>query len=90
MTAFPLFQHPAGDHALLADGRTAALLAPDGNVAWLCWPRVDSAPVLLGILDTARGGASSSVPPGRPSWSSAATSGPPWGCAASGTPPGDG
>jgi GH15 family glucan-1,4-alpha-glucosidase len=49
-------QHPIGDHALLADGRTAALLAPDGNVAWLCWPRVDSAPVLLGILDTARGG----------------------------------
>jgi GH15 family glucan-1,4-alpha-glucosidase len=52
----PPRQHPVGDHALLADGRTAALLAPDGNVAWLCWPRVDSAPVLLGILDTTRGG----------------------------------
>jgi GH15 family glucan-1,4-alpha-glucosidase len=49
-------QHPIGDHALLADGRTAALLDPDGNVAWLCWPRVDSAPMLLGILDGARGG----------------------------------
>ena len=45
-----------GDHALLADGRTAALLDPAGDVAWLCWPRVDSDPCLLSILDRARGG----------------------------------
>jgi len=49
-------QHPIGTHALLADGRTAALVDRDGNVAWLCWPRVDSAPCLLGILDVERGG----------------------------------
>jgi GH15 family glucan-1,4-alpha-glucosidase len=50
-------QHPVGDHALLADGRTAALIAPDGNVAWMCWPRVDSAPLFFSILDEERGGA---------------------------------
>jgi GH15 family glucan-1,4-alpha-glucosidase len=49
-------QHPIGDHALLADGRTAALVDPDGNVAWLCWPRIDSAPCLLSILDDVVGG----------------------------------
>ncbi len=45
-----------GDHALLADGRTAALVDPAGNVAWLCWPRIDSSPCLLSILDGRRGG----------------------------------
>ncbi len=49
-------QHPIGDHALLADGRTAALVDPGGNVAWLCWPRIDSAPCLLSILDDVVGG----------------------------------
>jgi alpha,alpha-trehalase len=49
-------QHPIGDHALLADGRTAALVDPDGNIAWLCWPRIDSPPCLLSILDDVSGG----------------------------------
>jgi alpha,alpha-trehalase len=49
-------QHPIGEHALLADSRTAALITPDGDVAWLCWPRVDSTPLLFSILDDARGG----------------------------------
>jgi alpha,alpha-trehalase len=49
-------QHPIGEHALLADSRTAALIDPDGDVAWLCWPRVDSTPLLFSILDNARGG----------------------------------
>jgi GH15 family glucan-1,4-alpha-glucosidase len=49
-------QHPIGDHALLADSRTAALIAPDGNVAWLCWPWVDSTPLLFSILDEEHGG----------------------------------
>ena len=49
-------QHPVGEHALLADSRTAALIDPDGNVAWLCWPWVDSTPLLFSILDEERGG----------------------------------
>ena len=49
-------QHPIGDHALLADSRTAALIDPDGNVAWLCWPSVDSTPLLFSILDEGWGG----------------------------------
>jgi alpha,alpha-trehalase len=49
-------QHPIGEHALLADSRTAALIDPDGNVAWLCWPWVDSTPLLFSILDEGRGG----------------------------------
>ena len=49
-------QHAIGEHALLADGRSAALVDPDGNVAWLCAPRVDSAPCLLSLLDEERGG----------------------------------
>ena len=49
-------QHAIGEHALLADGRAAALVDPDGNIAWLCWPRVDSAPCLLSILDDDAGG----------------------------------
>src|SRR5579863_7330949 len=49
-------QHPIGEHALLADSRTAALIDPDGNVAWLCWPWVDSTPLLFSILDEERGG----------------------------------
>src|ERR1022692_3132696 len=57
-------QHPIGEHALLADSRTAALIDPDGNVAWLCWPWIDSAPLLFSILDTRRGGRFSLRPAG--------------------------
>jgi alpha,alpha-trehalase len=49
-------QHPIGEHALLADSRTAALIDPDGNVAWLCWPWIDATPLLFSILDADRGG----------------------------------
>jgi GH15 family glucan-1,4-alpha-glucosidase len=58
-------QFPIGEHALLADSRTAALMAPDGNVAWLCWPWVDSTPLFFSILDAGRGGGFS-VRPSRP------------------------
>src|SRR5580692_7242191 len=58
-------QHPIGEHALLADSRTAALIDPDGNVAWLCWPRIDSTPLLFSMLDVDRGG-TFAVRPARP------------------------
>ena len=49
-------QHAIGDHALLADSRTAALVDPGGEVAWCCWPRFDSEPLFMSILDPRHGG----------------------------------
>jgi GH15 family glucan-1,4-alpha-glucosidase len=58
-------QHAIGEHALLADSRTAALVDPDGSVAWLCWPWIDSTPLFFSILDDGRGG-TFSLRPARP------------------------
>jgi GH15 family glucan-1,4-alpha-glucosidase len=47
---------PIAEYAFLSDCEVTALVAPTGNVEWLCLPRMDSPSVFASILDRDAGG----------------------------------
>ena len=61
---------PIADYAFLSDCETVALMAPSGNLEWMCLPRADSPSVFGAMLDRDAGGfrlgpADVTVPAGR-------------------------
>ena len=46
---------PIADYGFLSDGEVSALVAPSGNVEWMCVPRFDSPSVFGSILDRSAG-----------------------------------
>lgn len=65
-----IFQQPArdngfaglGDYAAIGEGRSVALIAPDGSIDWWCAPNLDAKPLFDRLLDAGIGGYFQIVP----------------------------
>ncbi len=55
-------ERPIGEHAVVGDLNTAALVAADGTIDFLCWPNLDSPSLFASLLDAERGGEFSITP----------------------------
>ena len=47
---------PIRDHGIVGDMATAALVARDGAIDFMCWPRLDSPTIFAALLDPENGG----------------------------------
>ncbi len=57
---------PIADYGFLSDCEVSALVAPSGNVEWMCLPRMDGPSVFAAMLDRGPAGSGSGQ---RISWS---------------------
>jgi GH15 family glucan-1,4-alpha-glucosidase len=51
-----------GDHGVIGNLETAALIARDGTIDYCCWPALDSPTIFAALLDPAQGGAFTITP----------------------------
>jgi GH15 family glucan-1,4-alpha-glucosidase len=53
----PMPQRAIGQHGIVGNLDTAALVAKDGTIDFLCWPHLDSPTIFAALLDPDKGGA---------------------------------
>lgn len=54
--ANPMPDRGIGDHGIIGNLNTAALVARDGTVDFMCWPNLDSPTIFAALLDPDKGG----------------------------------